>query len=795
MLKSFVPWTLLFIVFIAFAALFKPATKFLIGSYASIVLDANVTVESLEIMNSTLTAVIDEKENIVHLKLLNISPIELQVVYDGDAAALRKYLPLTGRAHVQAELVYDKTLRELNFKARSKQLKLQKQMFKNINLNASLEEKNFNIRGFFIAPITGKTEIKGAGTLGKNLQAQADINFADKHIRLSSIELTQEKKLSLKISIFDGKVALSLENKKLAYHLQHINTEKVLRFVKKNMPLSGYVNADGLLNLASMSGEFSADSEEFKAYNQTLKKLSVDGKICLKTVDFKLHTQFMKQDVALEGNVDYAREPKITLFSTKFESESKLVYEQGHFWLKAKHLNAEAVQKAFGLQEYVDAEVDLTAQGTLEDIDFTLKSPSLRVLKYPKYFKNAAAVALSGKLKKGIVQFQTQLHNENFRFISREALYNLHSKELKLPAQLELLAENRKRLIDIQLQTLLKKPYTSKALIVQGKDKIVLNNFSYTQKEGIKSDFVVDIQELQKYKIITKVDMKGALKVRGKYDKNLLITTSSLGGKLEIEVERDALFVTLRALELQKIDNMLNKDTLFSKGSLSGNISYHIPTKSASSYITVSDAVLNGIDIDAKLSKLENTLGLNVIDLGREALKTFEYSKQRTTIQKAQINLSLNERIVTFDDVALATKKFRIAALGSMYDNGDIIHLSVNILDKQGCAILTQELSGNIRAPQVTNSSGALVDLVSHVPSALVNTGRKIIDFGTNSVDKVATFAINTAYISDKKISLTNDIAHGADTLITDTSTIVLPRGCRVVYRGKVKQPKAYKLK
>ncbi|HFB54068.1 MAG TPA: hypothetical protein ENJ67_04980, partial [Sulfurimonas autotrophica] len=322
MLKSFVPWTLFFALLITIAALFKPASKLLISSYASIVLDANVSVDSLEIMNSTLTASIDKKENIVHLKLLNIAPVELQVVYDGDVSVFKKYQPLQGRAHLQADLIYDKTLRELRFKAQSKQLKLQKQIFKDISLYASIKEKNFTMNGSFVAPFTGKTEIKSAGTMSKGLQAQADIDFADRHIHLSSIELTQAKKLSLKSSVFDGEIVAFLENKKLTYHLCHINTKKLLRFAQKHLPLSGYVNVDGVLNLVSMSGNFSASSEELKAYKQILKKLSIDGRNCLKTLDFRLHTQVMKQNVALEGNVDYAKEPKITLFSTQFESES-----------------------------------------------------------------------------------------------------------------------------------------------------------------------------------------------------------------------------------------------------------------------------------------------------------------------------------------------------------------------------------------------------------------------------------------------------------------------------------------
>ena len=787
MLRSFVPWSLFFVLLVVIGILFKPITKILLGSYASVVLDANVSIDSLNILDSSLSASINTKENILHLTLLNIAPLKVNMAYKGDVSVFKKYQPVKGNVYIQGLFVYDKTLRKLRLALQSKKLSMQKQTIKGLTLQAKLHGKNFIIKGSFRTPFTGKTFISSVGSIGKKIQAQADIDFKKEHIHLSSVEFTKKQGLSLQLPIFEGELVATLKNKELSYHLHHINTEKLLFFMNKNLPILAYINAKGVLNLSSMNGNFSIDSQELLAYNQRFKKLFISGKMCLKTVEFTLQTEFKKQHMTLEGSVEYAQDPKVTLVSTQFASQSRLEYKKGHFWFRARHINAVAVQKAVGMEKYGDAAIDIDANGTLKNIDFTLKSPRLQILKYPHYFKNSVSLEIKGNLQKNMICFGAHLYNKSYNFFAKKALYDLHSKTLDMPATLKLLAQQKKQVLAIKLHTLLQAPYTSKVLITDKRDTIAINYFSYSKKEGVKSDFQVDIAELQKYKLLTKVAMKGPLNVRGSYDKHLVVTTPSLGGNLQVDIEKEAIFATFRALELSKIDNMFNKDALFLQGIVSGNISYHIPTKSASSYITITDVLFNGVDMDAQLSKLEGLLGLNVVQLGRQALQTFKYSKQQTMIQQAQINLSLNKKIVTLNDVAFATKKFRIALLGSFYDNGDIIALNVNILDKNGCAVFTQELSGNIRSPEVINSSGAVFEMVSHMPLAIINTGRKLIDFGTNSVDKVSSFAVNTTRISDKKISLTNDIAHGADAFITNTSSIVLPRECKIVYRGKIK--------
>jgi hypothetical protein len=375
----------------------------------------------------------------------------------------------------------------------------------------------------------------------------------------------------------------------------------------------------------------------------------------------------------------------------------------------------------------------------------------------------------------------------------KRSTYDIKTKRFYLASKLELFDNNETTDIDIKLHTMLKKPYESKASIRHANDKIEIYDFSYTPADGLKSDFIVDIKELQAYNKLTKRDLRGPAKIHGKYDKKLLITTPSLGGHLEAEIDKDAVFIHFRALELNKIDNLLNKNELFDDGYLWGNVSYHIPTKSGDTYITAKDVVLNGIDLDAKLSKIENTIGLNVVSMGRNLLKSYRYTGQKTLIKKAQINVSLNNKVVKLNDVAMATKKFRIAALGSLRDNGDIIKLSVNILEKHGCAILTQDLSGNIRSPQVINTSGAIIDVVSHMPSAVLNTGKKIIKFGADSVDSVVSYAVQSTHLSDKKVSLTGDVTEGAENFISNTASFVLPNECKVLYRGRVPQPEPQK--
>ena len=158
-----------------------------------------------------------------------------------------------------------------------------------------------------------------------------------------------------------------------------------------------------------------------------------------------------------------------------------------------------------------------------------------------------------------------------------------------------------------------------------------------------------------------------------------------------------------------------------------------------------------------------------------------------------QLNTSLDDKLLTLNDVALSTDNFLVSADGRIKQNGDIKYLKLNILDKNGCAIIEQELKGNIKKPSAVNTTTAIIGLASKIPSSLLGTGKKLVNFSTKTIDGIASFALNTTHISDEKVSLTSDITQRTGSILKSTSDIVLPNECKVIYRGKVKHPKQMK--
>ena len=235
--------------------------------------------------------------------------------------------------------------------------------------------------------------------------------------------------------------------------------------------------------------------------------------------------------------------------------------------------------------------------------------------------------------------------------------------------------------------------------------------------------------------------------------------------------------------------NFIDKNLLFDEGLLDGDITYNIQTKSATSNVKMYNIILNGIDLDRKFTNLKDALGLNIVNLGKNIMINYKDKLHQTNIKHLQLNASLDHNILSLEDVALSTSKFRIAAFGDIEQNGNIKKLQVDILDKNGCSLISQKLVGSIQDPKPISTSTAIVGVASIIPNALFNTGKKIIDFSTKTVDGVASYAVEKSYITDRKILFTNKIFNNSELVLKQTSDIVLPNECKVVYDGKVKHP------
>jgi uncharacterized protein involved in outer membrane biogenesis len=128
---------------------------------------------------------------------------------------------------------------------------------------------------------------------------------------------------------------------------------------------------------------------------------------------------------------------------------------------------------------------------------------------------------------------------------------------------------------------------------------------------------------------------------------------------------------------------------------------------------------VQGVDIDAVLSKAEQAKQMNLADvgafllagpLGSAATKGYSFAgvygaaaqTGETRVTKLVSDWTVRNGIAEAKDVAFATQKTRIALKGKLdIVNERFLDVTVAVLDAKGCATLRQKISGPFRNPEV----------------------------------------------------------------------------------------------
>jgi len=127
---------------------------------------------------------------------------------------------------------------------------------------------------------------------------------------------------------------------------------------------------------------------------------------------------------------------------------------------------------------------------------------------------------------------------------------------------------------------------------------------------------------------------------------------------------------------------------------------------------------LKGIDLDKTVANFEKSQHFNLVDLGAYffigpmgtvATKGYSFAKIATSsgegpsrIEQLISDWRLENGIATAQDVALTTKYNRIALRGRMdLVNGRYEGVEFGVLNKQGCAILSQRITGSLQTPTI----------------------------------------------------------------------------------------------
>ena len=132
--------------------------------------------------------------------------------------------------------------------------------------------------------------------------------------------------------------------------------------------------------------------------------------------------------------------------------------------------------------------------------------------------------------------------------------------------------------------------------------------------------------------------------------------------------------------------------------------------------------MLYSLDIDALIPKYERSQNFNLVDVGAFFLagpfgpvltkgynfgSLYEESQGgKGTIKKLVSIWKVKKGIAEATDVALASKKHRIAMKGGLNFNNDrFVDVTVAVLDKRGCVVYSQKVHGPFRKPQIEKVS------------------------------------------------------------------------------------------
>jgi uncharacterized protein involved in outer membrane biogenesis len=146
------------------------------------------------------------------------------------------------------------------------------------------------------------------------------------------------------------------------------------------------------------------------------------------------------------------------------------------------------------------------------------------------------------------------------------------------------------------------------------------------------------------------------------------------------------------------------------------------------------DLTVFNIDIDEVLTKFKRTQNFNLVDIGAFVLagpagtlatKATDYASllnidptKQSTIREFLSSWRVNGGVVMADDVAFITDNSRIALTGGVdLYKSEILDFTLGVVDKKGCSLISQTISGSFSEPQLeqVNAASTIIAPVTNV--------------------------------------------------------------------------------
>ncbi len=167
-------------------------------------------------------------------------------------------------------------------------------------------------------------------------------------------------------------------------------------------------------------------------------------------------------------------------------------------------------------------------------------------------------------------------------------------------------------------------------------------------------------------------------------------------------------------------------------------------TISGTIFVSGDNFGINGIDLNQILESYNKIKKLNTKDIGAFLLAgpvglaitkgtdtgmavSGIGSGKTTAIKKLIINAPIKRGIVTLKDVAISTGKYRVAMKGKLNLSKErFLNVEVGILNKKGCATISQKITGTFSKPKINTSKLVATAVTGMVTSLFGKIGKMI---------------------------------------------------------------------
>ncbi|WP_026944275.1 AsmA-like C-terminal region-containing protein [Helicobacter rodentium] len=506
------------------------------------------------------------------------------------------------------------------------------------------------------------------------------------NINLKSSKITNQE-ATLALNLFKNPILahINLPNytpQNLTLSAQDLSLKEILDFVASYTNTAPY-NASGVVSLNAKVDKINLNTLNYQLdanLNSQIASLSLEGMQIAQ--NNTLNAQINGDSKNLKAQV------QSDLFDSKLLANAVLNnYAPANIEINANHLNLQKLAKLlnYDIQGQLDAKANLKnfkdssfdGNFSIDSKQITLSKATLNALSGMK-FKHDISLALNGNgsLKNGNGEAQIKANGENLNL-------EIHNAKINLP------------------------------------------------KNAYSADFTFNTPDIAKINPLD-TTLKGALSLRGNAGFANGIPSFNLENKdfghFNVKLGEGKFILEGSNLDVKKIALFTGNEKMVKGGIINANANLTIQGNDSKTILKNLNGIaelnsknleIYSLDIDALASNFEKTNNISLLDvgafvlagpLGVAATKGTNVGmlglnavvESKSIIKELEAKFNIKNGIATAEDVAFATGKTRLAAIGAInLNNNAFQNFTIGLLDDKDCAKYSQKIKGTLDSPKI----------------------------------------------------------------------------------------------